>query len=218
VTWTVERSSGRAAAFHGREVPEPPSPAVWVLEVASPALVLGSSQGFEVVRVDVVDERGVEVVRRRSGGGAVLLVPGDAVWIDVIVPRTDPRWVDDVGRSGWWLGRVWAEALAACGIDGAEVHEGRLMTTAWSSLVCFAGLGPGEVTVGGRKAVGVSQRRSRSAARFQCAVYRQWDPAALVELLADPRPSVDEIEDVVATVDVPADRLVAAFLAALRAD
>ena len=29
---------------------------------------------------------GVEVVRRRSGGGAVLLVPGEVVWFDVVVP------------------------------------------------------------------------------------------------------------------------------------
>ena len=57
--------------------------------------------------------------------------------------------------------------------------------------MCFAGLGPGEVTVDGRKVVGISQRRTRAAARFQCVVLERWDPDAVVALL-DPavRPAV----------------------------
>jgi hypothetical protein len=31
--------------------------------------------------------------------------------------------------------------------------------------------------------VGVSQRRTRAAARFQCAAYRRWDPDPLARLL-----------------------------------
>ncbi len=67
----------------------------------------------------------------------------------------------------------------------------------------------------GRKLVGISQRRTRSWARFQCAVYRRWDPAALVELLRSPRPTVEELAGTVATLDVPDADLRAAFLAAL---
>jgi lipoate-protein ligase A len=54
-----------------------------------------------------------------------------------------------------------------------------MVRTEWSELVCFAGLGPGEVTVGGRKVVGISQRRTRDAARFQCVAYETWDADAL---------------------------------------
>jgi lipoate-protein ligase A len=54
----------------------------------------------------------------------------------------------------------------------------------WSEWVCFAGLGPGEVTVEGRKVVGLSQRRTREAALFQCCAARRWEPARLLELLA----------------------------------
>ena len=43
--------------------------------------------------------------------------------------------------------------------------------TGWCPLVCFAGVGPGEVLAGGRKLVGISQRRTRAGARFQCAVH-----------------------------------------------
>ena len=61
----------------------------------------------------------------------------------------------------------------------------------------------------------ISQRRTKSWARFQCAVHRGWDPAALVELLRPPRPTVEELTASVATLDVPEAELRAAFLAAL---
>jgi hypothetical protein len=49
--------------------------------------------------------------------------------------------------------------------------------------VCFAGLGPGEVTVDGRKAVGIAQRRTRAGSLFQCAVPLRWDGARLARAL-----------------------------------
>ena len=65
-------------------------------------------------------------------------------------------------------------------VADAVVHRGGLVATPWSRQVCFAGLGPGEVTVAGRKVVGVAQRRTRHGARFQVAALLRWDPAALV--------------------------------------
>ena len=72
-----------------------------------------------------------------------------------------------------------------------------------------------EVQVGERKLVGISQRRTRRWARFQCAVHRRWDPAVLLDLLRPPRPTLEELTDSVATLDVPDAELRAAFLAAL---
>lgn len=164
-------------------MPEPAERAVWSFAVDRPAVVLGSTQPDAVVDRDRAAAAGVEVVRRRSGGGAVHLAPGDVLWVDVVLPRHDPLWHDDVSRSALWLGTAWQAALAACGV-GAEVHRGPLVRTRWSSLVCFAGLAPGEATVGGAKVLGVSQRRTRSAARFQCALLARWDPRPLLDVLA----------------------------------
>jgi lipoate-protein ligase A len=127
----------------------------------------------------MVDVHGIEVVRRRSGGGAVYVAPGGELWVDVVVPRGDDLWDDDVGRATYWLGDAWATAIG----DRAVVHRGAMVHHEWSALVCFAGLGPGEVTVDGRKVVGISQRRTREAARFQCVAYERWDPQPLVDLL-----------------------------------
>lgn len=114
----------------------------------------------------------------------MVVEPEAVAWIDVYLPQDDPLWVSDVGRSFWWLGGVWADALSALGVHGAEVHRRRPITTAWSSKVCFAGVGAGEVTVRGSKVVGMSQRRTRAGALFQCAALVQWDAQRLLDVLA----------------------------------
>jgi lipoate-protein ligase A len=170
--WDVRRRRGAPADLFDHEWPDRRT--VWVLEPTSTAVVLGSTQP------DSVLAPGTPAVRRRSGGGAVLMEPGGLVWVDVFVPAGDPLWEVDVGRAFAWLGDAWAGALGA----GATVHDGPLVTTAWSRLVCFAGLGPGEVTVAGAKVVGMAQRRTRAGALFQCAALREWRPERLLDRLA----------------------------------
>lgn len=187
VAWSVVHRAGTAADLHALELPVSLARTVWVMELARPALVLGSTQSPEVVDHAEVARRGIDVTTRRSGGGAVLLDPRSSVWIDVLLPRDDVHWDDDVNRSFHWLGDAWVRALGTFGIDAA-VHAGPLRRTDGSALVCFAGLGPGEVTVDGAKAVGISQRRTRAGARFQCVVplAAGGPPSAVVDLLVEP--------------------------------
>jgi lipoate---protein ligase len=212
----VEVHRGPAAALHGRTMPTDGQPRVWVLEADAPAVVLGSTQPDDVVDRAAAERAGVEVVRRRSGGGAVWVGPGDPIWVDVVLPRHDRRWDDDVGRAFLPVGRAWRAALAGVGVD-ATVHEGAMVRTEYSDLICFAGTGPGEVFVDGAKVVGISQRRTRDGARFQCAIPRVWDPTSLLELLdvdVDPAALGHAGHGV---GDVDAGELVAGLVAALDA-
>ncbi len=215
--WTVERWEGSAAEFHAREVPEQPEPAVWWFEVDRPAIVLGSSQPASDLDAAACARTGVEIVRRRSGGGAVLLEPGGAAWIDVVLPAGHPLSDDDVGRASWWLGEAWADALAALGYPGAAVHRGPMVTTDWSGRICFAGVGPGEVLIAGAKAVGISQRRTRRAARFQCALALRWDPERLIALLSPPLPTVEALIGAVFPVPTTPNLAAEALVHALNA-
>jgi len=131
-------------------------------------LVLGSSQDEPAVHGGdpCGSGSGVALARRTSGGGAVLVAPGSQVWVDVWLPRDDPLWDDDILRSALWLGEAWKMGLSELSLENLEVHRGRLESSEWSDSVCFAGLGPGEVSYGGRKLVGISQRRTREGARF----------------------------------------------------
>lgn len=222
-TWQVERHVGSAATFHRRDLPDPVRRIVWWFEVTAPAVVLGSTQAFDLIDTDAAGVAGVEVARRRSGGGAVWLAPGATTWVDVVLPAVDPEWVHDVGRAAGWLGRAWLGALSELGIADLAVHEGPMVGSAHSGLICFAGLAPGEVTVHGRKVVGVSQRRSRLGARFQCAVLHQWDPRPLLDVLALPALERNALAAELAGVgvgigSVEPSAVVAGLLAQLRAD
>jgi lipoate-protein ligase A len=215
--WRIEGWEGSAEALHEESVPAEPVRAVWILEVDRPALVLGSTQDEQVADHAVAAALGIEVVRRRSGGGAVLLVPGEVAWLDVIVPVGDPLWRDDVGESSQWLGQVWQAALADLGLPGTSVHTGPLACGPLGRLVCFCAVGPGEVTLGERKVVGISQRRTRTAARFQCAVYVYWDQGLLGPLLRLTEPATAAVEQSAMGVGIPADDIVTAFLRRLPA-
>jgi len=164
--------------------------------VATPTLVLGSTQPEQTVRRDALARQGVAAARRRGGGGAVYLAPGAQLWVDVWLPRRDPLWVDDVVAAAEWVGAWWAEALRRAGVVGLEVHAGRASAETLEGLVCFAGRGPGEVFHRGRKVVGLSQWRAREGALFSSCAYRHWDPAPLAELLEvadDPGQRLDEL-------------------------
>ena len=85
--------------------------------------------------------------------------------------------------------------------------------------MCFGGLGPGEVTVGGRKVVGISQRRTRAGAVFQCAALVTWDPTPLLDLLVlsdeDRVAAEADLASVAAGAGVGAVELTAALMEAL---
>lgn len=199
--WPVSEHRGPAAALHALDVPAVPGRALRLLRVTRPAVVLGSAQPAAAVDGAAAARAGLDVVRRRTGGGAVVVEPGRLVWVDVVVPAVDPLWQADVGRAFWWLGEAWAAALADVGVDGAVAHRGPLGRSRWSSTVCFAALGPGEVSVEGRKVVGMAQRRTRRGALFQCAVPLAWEPATLLDVLAlDPRERAGAVADLTGAV------------------
>lgn len=186
--FAVVRRTSSAAEFHGLGFPEPMSAQVWIHQLTAPALVLGSTQHDDVVDHDACRRDGVDVVRRRSGGGAVFLAPGEVTWIDVLVPTTVSWWSSDIHVAMVWLGEHLAAAMTDAGVDDVDVHRGSLVTTNFSRLVCFDGLGAGEVTVGGDKLVGISQRRARDGARLQACWYSTHHHQALLEYLI---PAVD---------------------------
>jgi lipoate-protein ligase A len=210
--WHIEWRRAPAGAHHGRPLPDEPVRAVWIHDIDRPAVVLGSTQEDDVVNRGAAEALGIEVVRRHSGGGVVLLVPGEFVWLDVILPVGDALWEEDVGQASQWLGQVWRAALTDLGTGGATIHEGALACGPFGRLVCFAAIGPGEVIHGVRKVVGISQRRTRSAARFQCVLYRVWEPDLLARLLNLDDEALAVLEAAGLEVRRPADRIVAAFL------
>ncbi len=178
--WSVWNSTGDANSFHHYQ-PDHVGHEIWVRDLDRMAVVLGSTQTADVLNPGIVD-LDFEVCRRRSGGGLVHLDTSQDVWIDVLLPVSSPLWHADVGRSFHWLGDVWAALLADL-VPDALVSAHRGPNQGSGRILCFAGLGHGEVTVDGRKVVGLSQRRTRQWARLQCAIVQHWPADDLFFLL-----------------------------------
>ncbi len=154
-------------------------PTMFVVRVERPTLVLGGSQSLDVI--DATRLGTTPLVRRRGGGGLVFLQPDD-LWIDWWIPNNDARWSHDVHKSSLMIGEWWREFLRHYVATDIVVHTGSLEGALAFRLVCFAGRGPGEVFVDGRKAVGVTQWRVREGI-FLSSVVHAHESAAILEFL-----------------------------------
>ncbi|MSO47802.1 MAG: lipoate--protein ligase family protein [Thermoleophilia bacterium] len=152
--------------------------------VSPPALVLGSAQS----EADAATE--MEVVRRGTGGGAVLCDEG-VLLIDLAVPAGHALSPENVTEAYRPLGEAVHHALVGLGVDcrTVGVAEARAMDDARKAAArraCWAGLSPYEVVLGdGRKLVGLAQRRRRGAVLHQVAIPVTTSPLAVLDHLVD---------------------------------
>jgi lipoate-protein ligase A len=166
-----------------------------------PALIRGVFQPPEEINTAACARHGIPVIRRRSGGTAVLVGPR-FLSLDIALPPGHPLAPPDVTAAYRWLGVAWLTTL-----QGLGVREARLVTVeevrahpyqpvrhpvagapvsneALARRACFGALSPYEVAVGPRKLVGLSQVRRRPGVLFQVGLPLVWEADLLAELLA----------------------------------
>ena len=216
-SWKLYTEYVSAGEQHGRDLVA--ERAVWDVHITQKAMVLGSRQDESLLNAELCNRDEIEIVHRRSGGGIVFLAPGEHVWLDVVVPRGDSLWSDYVAQSSWWLGDVWVKTLNALGENNVLVHHESLSSDAWGDLLCFAGVGPGEVVRQSAeslsKFVGISQRRTRDYARFQCTIYTKWNPHDVEMYVVNTPGNLSEIAHRVAAVQVSQQAIVDTFVSHL---
>jgi lipoate-protein ligase A len=186
------------------------APQVWWCRPDRDAIVLGSRQAPDLLDAAACDAAGLAIARRRSGGGLVVIRRDAMVWIDLVLPHGVAP--DDVRGAMVWAGERWRSALIeVAGADAGRlrVHDGGMVDSAWSSLVCFAGIGPGEVLDGDAKLVGLSQRRTRSGARIQGLLHTKDVVTDYARLVSSAVPA--GVPPAPAVLAVDAGRLVAAL-------
>ncbi|RME90065.1 MAG: lipoate--protein ligase family protein [Anaerolineae bacterium] len=123
-----------------------------------PCLSLGFAQPFAEVNLVALREHGWDVVRRPTGGRAILHT--DELTYAVIAPPEDPRVVGSVLESYRRLAAALLEALRRLGLEPEIKGETPGAGNA-PNPVCFEVPSSYEITVGGKKLIGSAQSRRR---------------------------------------------------------
>ena len=132
---------------------------IW--ESVEPVVVLGRSG---VVERDIVPVSGVPVLRRESGGGAVVLGPGCLVYSLLLSLAERPR-LSDVRASYRVILGCLVRALA---VPGLETR------------------GQSDLAIADHKVSGNAQRRGQKALLHQGTLLYRFDPALMTKLLRHP--------------------------------
>ncbi|MGQ0535731.1 MAG: lipoate--protein ligase family protein, partial [Methanobacteriota archaeon] len=141
-----------------------------------PTVSLGYAQPPGVVDADAAKAEGVDVVRRPTGGGAILHTVSEVTYA-VVLPRGHPGLPEDVPGSAAAVSRGVALALEELGAT-PEIRD----APASEEALCYLRPGGLSVTVGGRKVSGAAQRRTASHVLQHGTVIVDADEARMARL------------------------------------
>jgi lipoate-protein ligase A len=150
-----------------------------------PCLSLGYSQPFSDLDQSRLEEWGWDVVRRPTGGRAILHV--DELTYAVIGPKSDPRLEGGLMESYRRLSEALFRSLDLLGLP-VQVHQGK-NPLAHQQPVCFENPSEFEITAGGKKIIGSAQARKRGGILQHGSLPLYGDLSRITEVLAYSTPA-----------------------------
>ena len=121
-------------------------------------LSLGLAQSFADVDVQRLNARGWEVVRRPTGGRAIL--HSDELTYSIIASTQEPRVAGSVLESYKRLAQALVKAVKSLGLP-VEIEEDPYTSRKKPNPVCFEVPSAYEITVQGKKLIGSAQARRK---------------------------------------------------------
>lgn len=125
-----------------------------------PCISLGYTQAIADVDEGTLHEHGWDLVRRPTGGRAILHT--DEITYSIIGPANDPRLKGGVLESYCRLAQALIKTLALLGLQ-ASAEETNFPPDKRSNPVCFETPSNYEITVMGKKLLGSAQARRRNS-------------------------------------------------------
>ena len=147
-------------------------------------LSLGHAQPFAEVNTQVLEAQGWDVVRRPTGGRAILHV--DELTYSVIAPQYEPRVKGGVLESYLRLSEALLEALRTLGLQPHANENGSNHNTKTPNPVCFEVPSNYEITVNGKKLIGSAQARRKDGLLQHGAVPLYGDLTRIISALKFP--------------------------------
>ncbi len=148
-----------------------------------PCLSLGYAQPFADVDTGRLEELGWHVVRRPTGGRAILHT--DELTYSVTGPTDEPRLAGSVLESYNRLAGALLQAVKSLGLP-VEMKEGRQPQPNNSNPVCFEVPSAYEITVQGRKLIGSAQARRKEGVLQHGSLPLTGDLARITRALSFP--------------------------------
>jgi lipoate-protein ligase A len=121
-----------------------------------PAISLGWHQNIEEIDLELCAREGIDVVRRSTGGRAIL--HSDEVTYSVAMIASQKSILSVYQQISEGLVRGLRELGAEVALEKSQPHFPSLYRSP-SSVACFASVARYEIHIGGRKLVGSAQRR-----------------------------------------------------------
>ena len=140
-----------------------------------PCLTLGRHQGLDAADLEFCRREGIDVVRRPTGGRALL--HHHELTYSIVAPLGEgplPRALQDAYRL---ICGALVQAMRSLGVD-AELTGGEVnleLPGPRTTVPCFEAPAGGEVVVGGRKLVGSAMRAHAGAILQHGAIVLDWD-------------------------------------------
>ena len=148
-----------------------------------PCLSLGQGQPFADVDTARLEERGWDVVRRPTGGRAILHT--DEITYSIIAPADEPRVVGSILESYNRMSVALLEAVKALGLP-VEIKEDTGPNRETPNPVCFEVPSAYEITVNGKKLIGSAQARRKEGVLQHGSLPLTGNLARITEVLVFP--------------------------------
>lgn len=149
-----------------------------------PTLSFGRNQAaLGKYDLDAVRDRGIDLVRRPTGGRALLH------WHEVTYSVTAAVSGDSLTDSYRRINRIILDGLSRLGVTALE-SPGEGSTPSPGELPCFAAPTEGELVVDGAKLVGSAQFRENGALLQHGSILLRDDQAVIASLLRSPSPDM----------------------------
>jgi lipoate-protein ligase A len=187
-----------------------------------PCVTLGKHQGLDAADLEFCAGSGVDVVRRPTGGRALLhhLELTYAVIAPLGVPPLPKNLQEAYRRISAGLVRACLELGIAAELTGGEVNL--RLPNPTSTVPCFEAPAGGEVVIRGRKLIGSAMRAHAGCILQHGAILLDWDARLQAGALgldndAALRPHITTLSDELGR-GVPRDEVVSALLSGLAVD
>ena len=147
-------------------------------------LSLGHAQPFNEVNMHALNTRGWDVVRRPTGGRAILHV--DELTYAVIAPENEPRVQGGVLDSYLRLSAALLEVLRILGLKPQAQPQRSKIRNEKPNPVCFEVPSNYEITVNGKKLIGSAQARRKEGILQHGALPLYGDLSRIISTLQFP--------------------------------